>query len=190
MSLGIFVEGQSDRTTIPILIRKAGYAGGIQTRIVHRGDMLDIAEVSRHVDALLSLHRDVDKILVFIDWEGVDPARTQRDTRGAASRLNRIAGGVPLRYIVVDHSLEGWLACDTDALKAVLGRDAKIHTGGNPENHLRPAETMSRIFRDNGRDFSKTRHNPRIAEAVTVERIADKSPTFRRLLRTLRASAS
>lgn len=40
MSLGLFVEGQSDKDTIPILIRKLGYASGIRTRVVPQGLML------------------------------------------------------------------------------------------------------------------------------------------------------
>ena len=120
MSLGIFVEGPSDKTTIPILIRKTGYRAGIESRKVAREEMLDPVEMTNQVDSLLRLQRRVNHILVFMDSEGVDPADTFRSTKGVSSRLNRLTGKVPLHYVVVDHSLEGWLACDFDALKAVL----------------------------------------------------------------------
>ena len=91
-------------------------------------------------------------------------------------------------YIVVDHSLEGWLACDADALRKVLGRQAVLSIKGNPEDHQRPAELMHRIFRDNRKGFVKTVHNEKIAEFVKPQNILEKSPTFRRFASTLKGA--
>ena len=178
MTLGVFVEGESDKQTIPVLVRKIGYSRRIRPVVVQQGDMLDFTEMSHQIEALLTVQSYVTRILVFIDSEGVNPAQTLRRTTNVSVQLNRLTGTVPVSYIVVDHSLEGWLACDADALKAVLGKNAKIRIRGNPENHPRPAQLMERLFRANGREFKKTVHNRQIAEHVTSQNIAEKSPTF------------
>jgi hypothetical protein len=181
VTLGIFVEGTSDSPTIPILIRKLGYGGAIHTRIVRQGNMLNLDKMSKHIAALTRMHRQIRSILIFIDSEGVDPSKTLRRTRSVSVQLNQVSGRVPTKFIVVDHSLEGWLACDVEALKTVLGKNATVRIGGNPEDHLRPATTMDRVFQDNRQTFKKTVHNQRIAKHVTPANILEKSPTFRHL---------
>ncbi len=116
-----------------------------------------------------------------MDSEGANPDHTLRMTELAAARLNEVSGRIPVDYVVVDHALEGWLACDEEALRRVLGRNAQINTRGNPEDHPRPAELMHRIFRDNGKDFRNTVHNKRIAGFVEARNIFAMSPTYRRL---------
>ena len=184
MSLGIFVEGPSDRQTIPILIKKLGYSAAIESRVVPQGNMLDASKMLRHVGALLAPQPRVSRIIVFRDSEGVDPQETRRLTEPVSNRLSA-ASPVPVDYVVVDHSLEGWLACDIDALRAVLGSNARIRTGGNPEDNPRPATLMERIFRSNGKTYRKTVHAARIAEAATPSNISEKSPTFRHLVSVL-----
>ena len=185
MSLGIFVEGPSDRQAIPILIRKVGYLGGVESRVVSQGEMLDASKMSAQVRALLVVQRMVDRIIVFRDSEGTDPQETLRLMEPVYSTLNA-EGRVPVDYVVVDHSLEGWLACDIDALRAVLGRNARIRTGENPDDNPRPARLMERIFKANGKTYRKTVHAARIAEAANWRNISKNSITFRRLVRLLR----
>ena len=189
MTLGIFVEGPSDRQTIPILIRKTGYKARIRAHPVRPpSKLLDFTEMSRQIKALLSTQRRIRRILIFIDSEGVDPDATLRRTEGIRAQLNRFSGRIPVDYVVVDHSLEGWLACDTDALSSVLGANARIRISSNPEDHPRPAELLERVFRANSRDFKKTVHNQRIAEFVSPENISAKSPTFQRMVALLKGA--
>ena len=185
MTLGVFVEGPSDRQTIPVLIGKVGYSAAVRPRIVRQAEMLNPAEMSRQVAALTRTHRRLRGILVFTDSEGVDPDETLRRTETVSARLNEQTRGIPVSYVVVDHSLEGWLACDVTALKGVLGPNATVRIRGNPEDCLRPARLMQRIFRRNGKRFVKTVHNPKIAELVTPRNVAAKSPTFRRFVAVL-----
>ena len=150
MTLGIFVEGPSDLRAIPVLIRKLGYQSRVHGRTVGQGAMLQVDKMSRHISALKSTAGRLSQILVFMDSEGVEPSETLRSTKSASKELNRLTGDVPVDYIVVDHSLEGWLACDIEALRAVLGRNARIRITGNPEDHPRPAQLLVRVFRANG----------------------------------------
>ena len=179
MSLGLIVEGQSDRNTIPILARRLGYSAGIRSRIVSRGDMLASGAISRYLTKFLRESRDVTQVIICLDAERENPNIVLESTRRTERRLNETLP-IPVSYAVVDHALEGWLACDEQAVRAVLGPRARINIRGNPEEHLTPADILHRVFRDNRRKFNKTRHDPQIAEHVSPERIAERSPTFRR----------
>ena len=193
MTLGIFVEGPSDKHTIPILIRKTGYQSSIHHRIAGpQANLPNFTEMSHQIDALLNTQSRVNRVLIFIDSEGVAPNTTLRRTEGIRARLNQSSGGIPVDYVVVDHSLEGWLACDTDALRSVLGDRARIRITSNPEDHLRPAKLLERVFKVNrkGKPFRKTVDNRRIAEYVSPENISAKSPTFRRMVALLGGAAT
>ena len=188
MSLGIFVVGPSDRQVIPVLLGKLGQTG-IHVRLAEQDEMLNVDAMLKHIDALKRLHRDFSRILIFLDSECTDPAVTQQRTSKAEQEFVRRGITPPVTYIVVDHSLEGWLCCDINALEHVLGKDARISFRGNPENECRPAQLLDRLFEANrkGRKgkFRKTVHNLQIAEQADPAAIAEKSPTFAYLVATL-----
>ena len=185
MSLGLFVEGPSDRDTIPIIVRKLGYRSRIRARVIKQSEMLFPDKMARNVEEMLRERGDIDLIVVCIDSERVDPGVTEQRVRPVQRRLNETSP-VPVRYSVVDHALEGWLACDEEALRAVLGGPrARINIRVNPEDHPTPADLLAQVFRDNRRKFRKTRHDPQIAEHASPERIATRSPTFRRFAEIL-----
>ena len=180
IALAIFVEGPSDRESHKHLLRKLGHTS-IQDRVVPQGDMLNTGTMQRHIQAVLLLHQDISHVLVLRDSEGVAPEETRDWMRPAETELKRRFPGLGIDYVVVDHSIEGWLLCDAEALKAVLGARARIDVPGNPDQHLRPAELLKDVFRANGKKFRKTIHNPLIAEAARVEEIRRRSQTFAEL---------
>ena len=180
IALGIFVEGPSDREPHKHLLRKLGHPS-IQTRVVPQGNMLDTDTMQRHVQAVLHLHPEISHVLVLRDSEGVAQKETRASMRPAERILRVRFPDLGINYVVVDHSIEGWLLCDQEALKAVLGPRARINVPGNPDQHPRPAELMKRIFRENDKEFRKTTHNRLIAEAARVEEIRKCSRTFAKL---------
>ena len=188
MSLGLIVVGQSDRDAIPILIRRLDYTSAIHTRVVRQGNLLNVAKMQNHIAGMSRSHRDLERVLVLMDSEGVDPDVTLDSASPVSNQLNRTFRGFSIHFLAVDHALEGWLACDEDALKSVLGRHARIHISGNPEDHPEPATLMKRIFRANRRSFVKTRDDPLIAQNVKPENILVRSPTFRRLAEVVGAA--
>ena len=184
MSLGLYVEGRSDKDTIPILIRKLGYRSSIVTKSVNQSELMIGDKMARHLSELLRLHSDVDLVVICIDSERVDPSVTRERSRPVERMLNQNSP-VAVRYAIVDHALEGWLACDEEAIRAVLGTRARVNVRGNPEDHPEPATLLEQVFRDNRRRFRKTRHDPEIASHVSPELIAARSPTFRRFAELL-----
>ena len=185
MSLGLFVEGLSDRRAIPILIRKLGYRARITLKELSQSELLLPDKMAVHIRELLRVRQDVELILICIDSERVDPTETERRAAPIQRRLDEMSR-VPVRYAVVDHALEGWLASDQEAVQSVLGPRSRVNIRGNPDNHPTPADILDRVFRENGRDFRKSKHDPQIAEHASPERIATRSPTFRRFAEILR----
>ena len=180
IALGIFVEGRSDRESHKHLLRKLGHTS-IQDRVVPQGDMLNAGTMQRHIQAVLVRHSEIGHVLVLRDSEGVAPEETYVLMRPAERELRTRFPDVGIDYVVVDHSIEGWLLCDAEALRAVLGPRARISVPGNPDQNPRPADLMKGIFRANGKEFRKTTHNPAIAEAARVEEIRERSTTFAKL---------
>ena len=177
IALAIFVEGPSDREPHKHFLRKLGHHS-IESRVVDQGDMLNVRKMQNQIQAVLRLHPNVSHVLVLRDSEGVAPEETYELMRPAERELREQFPDLGIDYVVVDHSIEGWLLCDAEALREVLGRQARINVPGNPDQHPRPAELMKGIFRANGREFRKTTHNRLIAEVARVEEIEQRSQTF------------
>lgn len=177
IALAIFVEGPSDREPHKYLLGKLGHAS-IHDYVVRQGDMLNVREMQNQIEAVLVRHPKIRHVLVLRDLEGVAQEKTYELMRQAERELREQFPSLGIDYVVVDHSIEGWLLCDTEALREVLGPRARINVPPNPDQYPRPAELIERIFKANGKTFLKTRDNPRIAKAARVEEIRERSRTF------------
>ena len=185
MSIVLFVEGKSDKDTIPKLIRKfLDTPPKIIARTIHRGEMFKSEKVKPYLEALLKQHQDVEKVIVCVDSECTDPAEIWEEVSKVERELNEM--GLPVRYAVIVHALEGWLAADSKALEQVLGRGAEVRIEQNLEEICKPAELLEDIFARHGKDFQKTRHGPRIADRVDHREIAKRSSSFRRFCQLLK----
>lgn len=148
--------------------------------------MLDASAMVPHIEALTRAHSRLTRIFIFRDSEGIDPAETFKRTRRPERKLNSTFTRPPIKYVIVDHSLEGWLACDQSAVLQVVGGSRQLYLINDPEAHPRPARLLDRLFRANGKEFRKTTHNQAIAALVDPKVIMRKSPTFKRLVSLLR----
>jgi len=181
MSIALFVEGKSDKDTIPELIRKLlGTSPRIIPRTIHRGEMFKSEKVKPYVEALLKQHQDVTKVIVCVDSECTDPEEIQREVSKVERELSKMGLPVVPRYAVVVHALEGWLAADSEALRQVLGRGAEVRIEQNLEEICRPAELLEDIFAQHGKNFLKFRDDPLLAEHVNPEEIAKRCSSFQR----------
>jgi len=179
MSIGLFVERKSDKDTIPKLIRKLfDTPPRIIPRMIHRGEMFKAEKVKPYLEVLWKQHQDVEKVIVCVDSECTDPAEIQREVSKVEQELSET--DLPVRYAVVVHALEGWLAADSEAVRQVLGRGAEVRIEQNLEEICRPAELLEGIFAQHGKNFLKFRDDPLLAEHVHPEEIAKRSSSFRR----------
>ena len=180
-------EGQSDKDTLPILIRKIGYQGAVRCRVVDRGSMFSAERMEPYVRSLLKQHSRPEAHSGSYRWRRVHPGSVTA-TSGATAATPR-----PCRYgrgpIRDCRPRSRRLAClRRKSSAAVLGPRARVNVRGNPEHDPQPAEILRRIFRDNGRKFITTRHHPQIAEQATPSIIARRSPTFTAFMKSVRAA--
>ena len=155
---------------LALKIRRTGVA---MTRI-KKGNMLNHDHVERHIRAYLSLHGKVSRVLVCRDSECTPIAHS----KGLCSEAERAISQrlpIPVAYIVVDHSVEGWLMCDANAVSQVVGSPVD---GSKLRVDCRPADKLRRLFRTYGKTYDKSQHNKLLAEFADPEKIRKRSPRF------------
>jgi len=128
----------------------------------------------------LKQHQDVEKVIICVDSECTGPGEIWEEVE---RELNEM--GLPVRYAVVVHALEGWLAADPRALEQVLGIQVCVEQ--NLEEVCKPAELLEDIFAQHGKSFQKTRHGPQIARYADPVEIARHSSSFRRFCQLVTA---
>jgi hypothetical protein len=79
-------------------------------------------------------------------------------------------------FVLKVHALEGWLASDQEALRAVLGTHPAPFP--KPETACKPKELLATVFKKANREFDYMRDDPRIAQAVDIDRLCQSSPSF------------
>lgn len=179
MSLLLVIEDKRGPESFRILARKIRNIA-IEILVVPQGDMLKVTEVERHIRVRHSFNRNISKILICRDSECTPILQTQRLCQQAEIDLNnRLGRRLPIvKYVVVGHSPEGWLACDENALRKVLGPAVRIRRFNPDDCH--PARYMDNLFRKSGRGrYEKSRHIEVLAKASNPENIASRNATFR-----------
>lgn len=131
-----------------------------------------------YIIPLLKQHRDLSKIVICLDSECTDPGDINRRVKPIEKALTEFTLGPPIRYVVVVHALEGWLAADPDAVAQVLGANVSSQIPPNLEGVCKPADLLSEVFEKYGREFRKTEHNTKIAEHADPTRITRRNASF------------
>lgn len=93
--------------------------------------------------------------IIFRDSECTDPDYWIAKTKKLENEFVKGGYKPPVRYVIVGHSLEGWLACDGSALQAVLGAPVRPNAALSIAQSCRPAQAMKQFFRHNGKIFNK-----------------------------------
>jgi hypothetical protein len=179
MKIAIFIEEQSSREPIKIIIHKIlGEQTGIVDRVVKRGNLLNEEKVEAYIkkDILLD-HPDVSKFVVCVDTECEDiEERTNRIEKSLNPKIRR-----PVYYIKVVHAFEGWLLSDPDCIKEYLGpRAKKIKILPSASKNCKPKKVMKDIFRKADKEYIHTLHNPEIAEQVNPEKMIKSNKSFKK----------
>jgi len=180
VKIALFVEGPSDKETIPILIRKIFEQNiGIITRVArNRGDLLNTRKVLAHIHGILRRNQADFKVIVCVDSHCTPKAETEKEAVEAEKSI-RSEVSVPVHYAPVIHALEGWLMSDHDAIRRCVGANARVSVGQSDITNCRPKEIMKAIFRRNGRDFLPRRDCPKIARETDIERLTRLNESFR-----------
>lgn len=176
----LLVEGPSDKKALVALAGKVTPDLPIpRVLVVGRGDLFRPEKLKAHVGFAHQQNPRIRKVLACVDSECTPIEETQRQAALLESELQRAFRDLSIKYVVVDHSLEGWLLCDRNAVRKVLGGKAWLPRYRSPENECRPAQLLETIFRRNNRDFIKTRDAPRLADQAKPQHIFRVSDTFK-----------
>ena len=182
MTIGLFVEGPSDERSIPILARKIlaskGVRHGVVVRVAPRGNLFNAQKMKVHIDTLLRTHQDITKVIICVDSD-CNPPEAEGLAKSAEGQLVNLRLKTLLRYVVVVHALEGWLAADTGAVGKVVGANVASYIPQDLEGVCKPADLLDQIFDKYGKDFRKTQHDPLIADYADPAAIARRNSSFR-----------
>jgi hypothetical protein len=180
LKIGLFVDGPSDRNTLKILARKLlaerTPTPGLEFRVLPRGDFFSPVKVSAYLRDLHRTHPDVGKAILCLDCECTPVEDIQPKLRKVQEETRREHPSLNPTFVLKVHALEGWLASDQEALRAVL----ETHPAPfpKPETVCRPKELLATVFKKANRDFDYMRDDPRIAQAVDIERLSQSSMSF------------
>lgn len=180
----LLVEGPSDRDALPILARKiAGHS--LKALPVGKGDLFQPGKLEIHVQFARHQHPSISKVFLCVDSECTPIEDTQHRTRSLEATLAHEFPSLAIRYIIVDHSLEGWFMVDRGALRKVLGKESWLPKKISSFKGCRPARDMERIFHRNKRDFIKKRDDKRLAEEINIGHVRRMCETFQYFAQTV-----
>lgn len=182
MKIGLFVEGKSDKRTLPILIEKIferkAPKPGLEIRTIPQGDMLSVPKMEVYLKKdLLVKHPDLRKIVVCLDCECTPPEKIRSLMLPVEKKLGALFRGVQTKYCLVVHALEGWLASDEKALAEYLGQP-RLKISWNPKQVCRPRENLKDTFKRANREFDHLEDDPEIAKRINIDTLTKRNPSF------------
>ena len=183
MKIALFVEGQSDKETLTILVKKIlGEHASVIPRVFRgKGNLLNEQKVYSSITYLVQEHPDVSKIIVCVDSECTPEDQTEQEIKKVEKSIkSKIQQRHPVYYVGVIHALEGWLLADPDAVTEHLGPKMKVNIPHQATLDCKPKEVIKDIFRKADKEFIALLHNPRIAEKIDIDKMANQNKSFAR----------
>lgn len=183
MKIALFVEGQSDKETLTILVKKIlGEHASVIPRVFRgKENLLNEQKVHSSITYLVQEHPDVSKIIVCVDSECTPEDQTERVIRKVEKSIkSKIQQRHLVYYVGIIHALEGWLLADSDAVTERLGPKIKVNIPPQTTLDCKPKEVIKDIFRKVGKEFVALQDNPRIAEKIDIDKMANQNESFAR----------
>lgn len=159
MKVGLIVPGPSDSKTIPILLKKKFPGWNFDVRPAG-GD--DKVEHKLEGIALILWKAGCDKVIAIRDAETENPKVIER-------RMKRKAQRAGVSVCIAKSALEAWLLADLTC-----------NPVSRPENLSNPKAEMKKRF---WADYLPTRDAPKIANDCDPDRIAERCPSFKKLIK-------
>jgi len=179
LKIALFVEGESDRRTISVFVKRIlGEHVGIVFRVFRgKGKLFDEREVRAVAAFALKEHPDISKIIVCFDTECTPPQEARKEAERMENLL-RDQVNRPVYYLSVIHALEGWLLADPEGVGKYLSAGGKIRVSPSSTLECRPKEVMRSLFRKAGRSFHPTHDNPKIALKIDINKAMQHNKSF------------
>ncbi|MDZ7262704.1 MAG: DUF4276 family protein [candidate division KSB1 bacterium] len=188
MKILLFVEGPSDKRTIPVIIRKA-LSPRKPAIIVRKGARFDSEKMAPHIRFELLQHHDISKILILRDAECADERVLQYIKRTAEKTENDLKELFPqssIYCLIVTYALEGWWLADPKA----VADHFKLSKTPNSSLSLscRPKRALIELSKKSGRKrrFDWVEENPKIAERLNPQKAAKNNPSLAEFLKIIK----
>lgn len=182
MTIALFVEGRSDKDTIPLLAKKIlatrSKPPALEVRTIRRGNMFKARKVAEHVRVLSRKHQNLSKILICVDSHCTSENQMAGRVREVERELESMKVPVPPRFCLVVHALEGWLMAAPQALSSYLQVSGGLSITQAMAFDCKPKEVLSEVFARVGRTFDYMRDDPAIAELADPDEMSKLSPSF------------
>ncbi len=188
MKISLFVEGSSDKDTLPILARKISADLGFVTRVLPRGDLLNATKVGAYINSDIKIkYQDIVRVIVCPDSECTPEEEFLKIALPIEKQVRDLVKNPPVHYCGVIHATEAWLACDALALGRYIGLGHTKASGTQAVvNSCKPKQALRELFRRYGQDFTNVRDNPRLADAVDAQELIKISASFTRFANLVR----
>lgn len=176
--IAILGESDADTDVLVAIIKKIMAQPNLPTKkLGYRGG----------TDLLRSGARDIrmfcrQGIKHFVVCHDADTSSYEAVQERVYSRVIKPAGLSSLYCIAVPvQELEAWIIADHEAVQATL-KKFRLKEEPNPESIRNPKEWIVRQSRAQRVTplYVPTMHNPRVAERISIERVARKCPSFAR----------
>jgi len=174
--LGIIAEDDSDVRVIKTLVERISGARSIRTKSFNGKGCSKLRRKCGDWAKLLHL-RGCRTLIVVHDLD-------RNKHSDLLKLLNNILSSCPIpnRTVCIPiEELEAWLLSDAEALKTVFNLPRLPRLPGSPENVQGPKEELRRIIDRSSRStklYLNTKHNERISQAISIDMIGQKCPSF------------
>lgn len=166
MKVGLIVPGPSDRKTIQILLKKKFPQWNFEARPAGGDD-----KVEHKLEGIAPRlwEAGCDKVIAIRDAETEDPVVIER-------RVKQKSQNAGVSVCIAKRALEAWLLADL-----------KFNPVLRPENLPNPKAEMKKRFRAAGREgYLPARDAPKIASDADPDRIAERCPSFQKLIKLVK----
>ncbi len=180
----IVASGDTERRALPHLVSRLTNGGiNLTVRIPprHRALRLDVVEGIIKAAWYESAHNPPDKFVLLLDVDQAEPDEIMRPLR---QELPKRVGALGSRvlYAYAQQHLESWFFADSANLRDYLGRSLGKVDASNPDSIHNPKQHLRNLLK--GRVYT-ARISEAIAKGLDPRRIAERSPSFRGLVRAV-----
>jgi len=181
------VEGQGEVEALPVLLRRL-------LSEAHRHEV-EIDRPIRRTQAQLRNKEDVQAAMrlamrqpqcaaVLFLFDGEDDCPAELGRRVCAWASEAAAGRVPCATVVAYREYETWFLASLESLRGKHGIRDDAAAPANPESH-RDAKGALEAFMPANHSYSETYHQAKLSAALDLRLAAERSRSFRKLVKAI-----
>lgn len=176
------VEGDGDEAAVPELVRRIAHAAGVyEVTVLRPHKRGDLPKVLKRFDDYLQTALLEDAAILWVtDYDCATCDDVERDLSILRERANAAHPHRPVEFALMAREFESLFLADHETTRAVF-TDIPDATAwpADPES-IRDAKGWISAARPKGLAYKETAHQARLAAQVDLDRLRDRSPSFRR----------